>query len=160
MFRIREYDPADLPALYALDQVCFAPEIAYALEEIRYFIEQRNSLTLIAESESGEIVGFSVLERVRSRGKFSAHLITIDVAPGVRQQGIGSALMQAMEERLLLADISCIRLEVAADNDAAQHFYQSFGYQLCGRIEGYYPGNLDALLMEKFLKPKTHKAEL
>lgn len=160
MFRIREYDPVDLPVLYALDQSCFVSEIAYSLDELEYFIEHRDSITLVAEANSAAVIGFCIVEKVRSRGKFSGHLITIDVAAESRQQGVGSALMRAMEGHLRQANIFRIRLEVAINNLTAQRFYRSFGYQPCGRMEGYYPGNLDALVMEKFLEPKSNQVEL
>jgi ribosomal-protein-alanine N-acetyltransferase len=157
MFRIREYAPADLSALYALDQVCFVPEIAYSLEELQYFIEQRDSLTLVAQAE--QVAGFSIVERPHTRSRYFAHLITMDVAPAWRKQGVGSALMRAMEIRLLEERISRIRLEVAVDNLPAQRFYRSFGYEERGRVEAYYPGNVDALVMEKELSAATKPAK-
>ena len=155
MYTIREYRPEDLPELHALDQSCFAPGIAYTLDELAYFIHHRDAATLVVQGPQG-IGGFSVMERLRSRGKVYAHLITIDIAPQCRKQGIGGMLMRAMERSLRQAEVPRMRLEVAADNATAQGFYTHFGYRECGRIANYYLNSIDALVMEKILiQPAT-----
>ena len=158
MYIVREYRSEDLPALYALDQSCFAPGIAYTLDELAYFIHHRDATTLVAEGPEGA-AGFSVIERLRSRGKVYAHLITIDILPWCRKQGIGGQLMRAMEHRLRQAEVLRVRLEVAVDNAAAQGFYAHFGYRECGRSANYYLNSIDALVMEKLLAPSDAEPE-
>ena len=42
-------------------------------------------------------------------------------------------------------------LETAADNLAAQAFYQRHGYVETGKLPGYYANGVDALVMKKDL---------
>ncbi len=79
------------------------------------------------------------------------HIITIDVLPDARRQGMGRLLLRAAEENFRAKDTDSIRLEVAVDNQRAQMFYQTMGYTQIGMIPGYYAGKLDALVMQKQL---------
>jgi ribosomal protein S18 acetylase RimI-like enzyme len=55
------------------------------------------------------------------------------VAPQVRQQGIGRALMAAaIEHAQNLPGIVYLTLCVTASNDAARRFYESMGFQVFG----------------------------
>jgi GNAT superfamily N-acetyltransferase len=94
---IRTVRPEDFPALYAMDQQCFPPEIAYSPDDLRYFLEAKDSLTLVAEDADGGIAGFALAQMYRARPTFQARLITIDVVPEFRRKGIGSDLLKACE---------------------------------------------------------------
>lgn len=110
------------------------------------------SFTLVADDESGQtgplVVGFLVAESGR-RGV--AHIITIDVRPEARQNGIGSALLAAAEARLRAARNSAVRLETAVDNASALSFYKQHGYDVIKTVPRYYSNGVDALLLEKSL---------
>ncbi len=147
---LREYRNEDFPALFALDRACFAPGIAYTQYELRYFLRHPRCFTLVAE-EGGQIAGFALAERRMERGHRSGHLITIDVAPGARRAGVGSALIRGVERRLIEGSARMLSLEVAIDNETAQRFYERHGFVFIGRIPGYYAGKIDALTMEKEL---------
>lgn len=121
------------------------------------------SFTLVAESQpsgnpeppadlgsSGprEIMGFLVAHANR-RG--AGHIITIDVLPKARRFGIGSRLLSAAEERLRAAHCSMVQLETAVDNATALTFYKRHSYSLLRTIPRYYPGGLDAFVLQKNL---------
>ncbi len=152
---LRDYREADLPTLYALDQVCFPPGIAYSPAELRGFLHHPSSFTAVACGEDA-ILGFAIVRPThrpsRSPGLRNTvavlHLLTIDVGPAARRMGVGSLLMrwvlakaEALRSRLLV-------LEVAIDNHAAQLFYLSFGFHVTGTIPGYYNDATDALELE------------
>jgi ribosomal-protein-alanine N-acetyltransferase len=155
--RIRPYAAADFVTLHALDHECFPPGIAYEREELRYFIGAANSMTFVAESAMAEamaapqVVGFITVQLYRGRPSYQARIITIDVSPTLRQQGIGAALMQAAEDHLRNESVMRVRLEVSVENAAAQRFYRRFGYALVGKIPRYYLGSIDALSLQKDL---------
>jgi ribosomal protein S18 acetylase RimI-like enzyme len=44
-----------------------------------------------------------------------------------------------------------VALETPADEGGARQFYEKHGYQLGGRVRGYYHGRLDAFSMVKRL---------
>jgi [ribosomal protein S18]-alanine N-acetyltransferase len=150
--RIRPAHAEDFASLFALDQACFAPGIAWSKAELAYFLKYPGNIGLVAEDEASTLAGFAIAGPQRRRGVLIARLITIDVRLELRRQGVGHALLVAMEERLRAAGAQSLLLEVAVDNATAQAFYERHGFTRTGRIPGYYLGRIDALVMEKPLQ--------
>jgi ribosomal protein S18 acetylase RimI-like enzyme len=151
-FEIRPYRPGDFESLFALDQECFVPQIAYSRDDLRYFLEAKDALSLVAEdARTAAIAGFLIAQLYRGKPTFQARIITIDVAPALRRRHLASQLMQACEDELRRQHVLRVRLEVAVSNTAAQTFYQRRGYQQVGTLPGYYPTGEDALSMQKSL---------
>jgi ribosomal-protein-alanine N-acetyltransferase len=144
-FQLRDYTPADFEIIWRLDQICFTRGIAYSKQELEHYISRPRSFTVIAERD-GEVNGFVVVERDQ---KQTGRIITIDVHPDARRNGLGTLLMKAVEERLKSSGSSRVILEVAVDNLAAITFYKRHGYSVTKTIPRYYLGSLDALRMEK-----------
>jgi len=147
----RPYQRADLETLYRIDQVCFAAGIAYSKTELRYYVQHPKSFTVVAETEAGMISGFCTGRLHIRENKHFGHIITIDVLPDMRGQGVGRLLLSAVEKHFQAKAVESIRLEVAVDNEQAKSFYQAMGYAQIGTIPGYYAGKLDALVMHKQL---------
>lgn len=145
---IRPAVAQDFPALYALDQACFAPGISWSQAELHYFLRYPGNICVVVEDED-RIDGFAIAGTQRRGGVPVGRLITIDVAPSRRRLGIGDRLMQTIEERLRGQKAVAMLLEVAVDNTGAQQFYARHGFVKTGRIPGYYLGRIDALVMEK-----------
>lgn len=139
-----------MESLFALDQTCFRPGIAYSRSELQYFLFHPRSISVVAEDEKG-IAGFAIVELLREEGRPIAHIVTIDVSPTRRRQRVGQLLMEAMDGFCRGAGATLIRLEVAVDNDGALAFYRLLGFVETGRIRGFYLGRLDALQMGKIL---------
>lgn len=153
-FNIRPYREADFAALHALDQQCFSPLIAYSKEELRHFLQAKDSFTLVAEETAAApavIAGFALAQVYRARPVFQARLITMDVAPEFRRHRLASLLLAACEAELVQRHVRQFRLEVAVSNVAAQALYKSFGYEFVSRIARYYPTGEDALALQKRL---------
>lgn len=148
MISIRNIEREDLDQLFALDQICFRPGIAYSKKDLSYFIRHPRSLSFAAVDDVHGIAGFAIVELARNN---VGHIVTIDVAPERRREGIGRLLMQSMIDGLAAWNVSTIRLEVAVDNLEAQSFYLRHGFVQTGRIPGFYMGSLDALTMQKSL---------
>lgn len=144
---IRDYRPADFETLWRIDQECFAQGIAYSRAELGHYIRRRSAFTLVAEREAA-VAGFVVADCGRSR---AGHIITIDLLPGHRRAGLGSALMVAAEERLRAAGARFVYLETAVDNAPAIAFYKRLGYSVVRTVPRYYHGEIDALVMAKRL---------
>lgn len=151
-WQLRDARPGDFNALYALDQACFAPGIAWSKAEMLYFLKHGSNFAIVAEGEGTAIAGFAIVGTFRRRGAAMGRLITIDVHADARRKGLGNALMAAVEEKLRAAGATVIVLEVAVDNAPAQVFYERHGFIRTGRIPGYYLGRIDALAMEKSLQ--------
>jgi [ribosomal protein S18]-alanine N-acetyltransferase len=157
--RIRDFHSQDFEILWRIDQQCFAPGISYSRPELSAYMRAAGSFTLVAESGElerqsdpppavCEIIGFLVGHANR-RG--AGHIITIDVLPKARRLGVGSRLLTAAEERLQAARCSTVRLETAVDNPSALAFYKRHNYSLLKTIPRYYPGDLDAFVLQKDL---------
>lgn len=89
-------------------------------------------------------VGFAVANLLPPQ----AELETIVVAPAVRRQGLGAALMRALADELGSAAVTEVTLEVRASNWPALAFYRALGFAELGRRSRYYVDPVeDAVLM-------------
>jgi len=129
-----------------MDQECFPPGISYSRQELRTFVRQPGSFTLVAIDDRGALQGFLVA----ACGP-TAHVITIDVAPGARRSGVGSLLLQGAEDRMRAAGCRAVGLETAVDNTAALSFYKRHGYDVIRTWPRYYSNGVDALMLKKNL---------
>lgn len=153
--RLRAFRESDLPALFALDQTCFAADIAYSASELQGFLEHPSAFSVVA-CVSSRIVGFAIVRSTRrpglhpgEAGRSALHILTIDVDPVMRRQGVGAALMNWMIGKARQVRAQVVVLEVAVDNQPAQSFYQSFGFEIVATIPGYYNGTTDAFALER-----------
>lgn len=147
MAELREYLQSDFETVWELDQACFSQEIAYSRAELEYYLRSPRAVCLIA-LESGRTTGF-ILGDYSGRQQKVGHIVTLDVAPEARRSGIGSTLMQNLEDRFRLAGCHSALLEVAVNNQVALRFYKKHGYSVIRTLRGYYPGALDGLLLGK-----------
>lgn len=152
MIHIQKIEREDLDSLFALDQQCFRPGIAYSKADLRIFLRRAGDLAFAAKDSAGTLLGFVIGEAYSEKGRRIGHIVTIDVATKRRREGIGEHLMQALLRALLAIEIEIVRLEVAVDNAAAQSFYRRFGFTETSRISGFYLGTLDALVMERNIR--------
>jgi len=153
MVRLRGWQKRDLAALYQLDQICFPQDIAYSRAELHYFLTLPRCSCWIAEQPENKLAGFVIIERASRNGRPAGHIVTLDVDPGERRHGLGSLLMQTVEEQMKQEGAEVMSLEVAENNAAAQQFYRSRGFVIRGRIAKYYGGRVDAEVMEKVIGP-------
>jgi ribosomal-protein-alanine N-acetyltransferase len=140
--RVRDFGPRDLEAAFALDQLCFEPEIAYTRGQLRFFLSRPDAVGLIAESDDG-LAGFAIGHRAGGNG----HIVTIDIAEAHRRRGVGRTLLMEMVQRLEAAGARRIRLEVDLRNPGAIAFYGSMGFRETRRLSDYYGRGLDGLAM-------------
>lgn len=145
--KLRDFAPADLPRMLALDQVCFEEGIAYPESELRAFLAFPGAICMVAESGK-TLAGFILLHILK---RATGHVITIDVHPEFRRSGLGNRLMTQGEARLIEGGCSQVVLEVAVNNLGAIAFYEGLGYQVLRTLPRYYLGSLDGLLMGKRL---------
>jgi ribosomal protein S18 acetylase RimI-like enzyme len=170
---VRSFQPGDFETLWQIDQACFDPQLAYSRPELAFYMRRPSAFALVAEesvngtaagtrnsvfSESGaerKILGFIVAEKRRQTG----HIITIDVIAEARRLGVGSALLDAAEEKLREGGAAAVELETAVNNEAAIRFYKQKGYFVEKTVRGYYSNHLDALVMGKILTASKVQAE-
>ncbi len=159
-FHIRDYRAADFERLWQIDQLCFAPGIAYTQMELSGFIMKRNAVALVAALSSDEAGGSSAGAVERIAGYVLAHpirrkyarIITLDILPEARRLGLATSLMNACEERLRSLGCTEVYLETAVNNEPGIRLYRKLGYEILRRIPEYYSSHsLDAYQMGKYL---------
>jgi len=146
--RIRDYRPGDLQRLYQIDQICFAPDIAYSRSELFFYLRHKDSLAKIAEWND-DIAGF-VVGRVEANR--CAHVLTVDVIRDARRRRVGTALMNVLHEEFHKREIAMVFLEVDVSNRGALDFYERLGYERTETLKGYYAGRSDAYRMVLFME--------
>lgn len=116
-----------------------APRVARAVRD-------RDTNVAVAEVD-GELAGFGIMKY----GDAEAHLMLFAVAPVFQRRGVGSALMQWLENTALTAGIELIWLEARVNNSAALAFYRTRGYRELDVLRRYYSGIEDAVRIGKDL---------
>jgi [ribosomal protein S18]-alanine N-acetyltransferase len=144
MLKLRAYRPGDFETLYAIDQACYEPAIAYSRRDLRSYIEAPGANCVVAES-GGAIAGFILTEHVRALG----YIVTIDVLAAHRRTGVGTLLLTEAERKLATDGVGEITLETATDTASTVAFWQKHGYRTRGIKKSYYPGGRDAFEMTK-----------
>jgi ribosomal protein S18 acetylase RimI-like enzyme len=146
----RLYVPEDFAALYGIEEVCFQPPFRFDRRQMHRLVGSSNSATWIAE-ESGTMGGFAIIDWTREADEVLAYIQTIEVAPHLRGQGIGGALLQRVEDSARAASAQAIWLHVAVQNALAIRVYESHGYERKASEEDYYGPGLSALVYLKLL---------
>jgi [ribosomal protein S18]-alanine N-acetyltransferase len=103
-------------------------------EDIAAYIMDTDTPTLVACDKHRKIAGFAMLRLLGD----DVELMTIAVDPKFRGKGVGTALMKACFEDLLMTPSKRMVLEVAADNPAAIKLYTRLGFTKLSERKGYY----------------------
>jgi ribosomal-protein-alanine N-acetyltransferase len=144
-FRLRPFQAADLSHLAEIDRACFPPQIASSEADFASTLRAPRTVAIVAEADPAGVAGFVL-------GAASgpvAHVITIDVLPAFRRQGIGTLLLSALEDRLRQSGAIRLILEVAVENVPARRLYEKLRYQQTRMLPEYYPDGSAAWRMEK-----------
>lgn len=80
-----------------------------------------------------------------------AEVLTLAVAPLVRRNGVGRALVEAAILTATARGAESLFLEVASDNVAALGLYAATGFEPAGLRRAYYAGGADAVVMRRTL---------
>ena len=137
-----------LGKLYEIEKQCFGQE-AFTKQQLTYLLTAYNAIGLAARVNS-EIAGFAIARVDIGRNTSFGHILTVDIAPAYRRQGIAQKLLQEIETVFREKGIKECRLEVREDNVAALNLYQKLGYKKVGKLEKYY-GKAHGLYLQKTL---------
>ena len=76
------------------------------------------------------------------------HINNVAMLPGLRGQGIGTALMQRVFEEARILGARRATLEVRASNEGARRLYERLGFYVAGTRRDYYTNPVeDALIL-------------
>lgn len=134
----------DLPALAALQRRAFPPRLAYTFATLALLWALPWVRVLIAR-RGKTIAGCIIGDRVIDGGR----VINLAVDPEARRQGIGTALLAAIERAL---PVDTMTLMVQIENDAAQALYRGVGYVEEVTLPNYYGSGRAGVRMRKRLR--------
>ena len=120
---VRRAEPGDLAQIVQIEGLCFPEETAFPPKMFAYLI--RYAVSLVACEPEKKVLGFIM---GYTSGKAGA-VYTLDVHTSYRRKGIGSNLLQSLEETLSQLGAQAIRLEAALDKPGAVELYRKAGYQ-------------------------------
>lgn len=99
----------------------------------------------------GKAVGCGALV-IGTNGTAELKRVVVDAA--ARGQGVGRAIMQALEGAAITEGVRLIQLETGPDSEPALRLYRAFGYRERGPFGAYRPSPF-SLFMEKDLARET-----
>ena len=144
--------PADAAAIAALsrDLIEYGLRWRWRPRRVAASIRAPEVNVLVARIHDN-LAGFAIMRY----GDDVAHLDLLAVAPSYRRTGVGRQLLEWLEKCAVVAGIFNVTLEVRAENEGAQAFYQRMGYLALVELPGYYQGVEAALRMGRDLSSRT-----
>ncbi len=97
-----------------------------------------------------QVIGFVHLDRDLVNNRIE--IKTGGVKPEYRRKGIGTAILNGIQEMARQNEIARIVMTVQAKNDPAIRFLMSKGYQFCGYQEFFFPNLEIALFFSKNIR--------
>ncbi|MDH4259902.1 MAG: GNAT family N-acetyltransferase [Gammaproteobacteria bacterium] len=106
------------------------PDLQRARQFMRERIARNESVVYVAETETGNIVGFTQLYPTFCSVRVAHTYVLYDlfVKPEARGTGAGRALMLAAEAHVAKTGAARMELSTARDNKVAQSLYESLGW--------------------------------
>jgi predicted GNAT family acetyltransferase len=104
---------------------------------------------LYAVSDGGETAGFVLLDM---RGPLCGYIQSVCVCPAQRSRGLGTALIQWVEDRVFRESPN-VFLCVSSFNDRARRLYERLGYEVVGGLSAFIVRGHDEVLYRKTRGP-------
>ena len=139
--KIRHARLRDLPAIAGVQRRAFPPRLAYTLGTLLVLWALPWVRLLVARRE-GTVVGCVIGDRVIDGGR----VVNLAVDPAAQRQGIGAALLRAVEHTLPGGDMT---LMVQSGNHTARSLYRRVGYEDEAELPQYYGPNRPGVRMRK-----------
>ncbi len=156
----RRYKPEDLAAMFALDEVCFEVPFRFSREMMRRMASAKHAIVQLAFAEGSpgipdHLLGFCIAHLERTKAGLCGYVVTLDVDPAARRQGVAAALVEKTERILTEMGAETMRLHVYAGNAVAIRLYERLGYTRLRRGGEFYGPGLHALVYRKALGAET-----
>jgi ribosomal protein S18 acetylase RimI-like enzyme len=146
----RLFEASDLRALYAVEEVCFAPPLRFSRGLMRSLAYDPNCRTWLGIVDSVR-AGFAILGLSSEDDPSIAYIWTIEVLPVFRRMGVARQLLARVEESAREAGCSAIELHVSERNSDAVALYEDCGYVRFGVDDEFYGWGEDGLRYRKVL---------
>ncbi len=126
-YEIRPLTIADLPLMRAIEEASFStpwPGNAYESE-----LTTNRLARYVGAWRGGELLGFGGIWLMVDE----AHVTTIAVAPALRGEGLGTALMLELLQEARRGEARVATLDVRVSNELAQRLYARLGFAEAGQ---------------------------
>lgn len=131
----------DMPEVLRIERDSFA--FNWTEDDFLACLRQRNCIGMIAESHE-RVLGFMIYELHRTR----LHILNFAVAPECRRLGVGTQMVEKLQNKLSQQRRQEVILEVRETNLHAQLFFHKQGFRAVEILRThYYDSNEDAYLM-------------
>ena len=127
-----------------IERVLFAPE-PWTAHHFWSELGQVDTRHYVVAVEAEAVVGYAGLCDYPDE----AFVQTMGVARSHQGRGLGGVLLEELLAEAGRRRQHRVLLEVRADNEPAQRLYARYGFTKSGIRRGYYPGGVDALVMER-----------
>jgi len=125
-FEIRPMTKSDLPLVTQVDHLAFSPPWQLSENGIKAGYDQA-AVAMVAESADG-ILGYQISTAMND----SAHLARLAVLPAYQNQGIGAALVKALQVDCVRKGLRVLTVNTQADNLASLHLYSKLDFHPTG----------------------------
>lgn len=144
-FILRNMTPQDIDKVMQIEEKSFT--LPWSRESYMGELKNNFATYLVCDYE-GETAGYGGIWVVFEE----AHITNVAIDPDFRQSGMGTALMQELEQVARNKKANRILLEVRPSNEVALAMYGNLDYFPSGLRQGYYSDNgEDAIIMTKLL---------
>ena len=154
VWQLRRATADDLEAIVAIENATF-PSDAWTREAILAELVNANTYYVVAfpVGVPNAIEGYAgLLAPTRSE---QGDIQTIAVVEAARGAGLGRTLMGALISEAGSRKLRELFLEVRVDNPAAEHLYDSLGFERIAIRKGYYRDGVDGATMRLTLPEPT-----
>ncbi len=142
---VRRMTDADVAQAEAIEKSTFSMPWSY--DSILRACRDDNYICIVCE-ESNQILGYCLMWTSFDEG----NITNVAVAHEWRGQGIGTSIMQAVEQEGTKAGIKIFFLEVRESNAGAIHLYEKCGYKQLGIRKNFYEKPVEnAIIMSRIL---------
>ena len=151
-----EYTIVDVRAehieqLADLEKLCFS--VPWTEQQLSSQLKDEQHEFIAALDTKETILGYVGMTCVLDEGYIS----NVAVSPACRREGIGDALIDALDMIAQQRRLSFMTLEVRTSNTAAIALYTKHGFRVVGRRKNYYDlPKEDAILMTKYLESRQN----
>ncbi|WP_336337037.1 GNAT family N-acetyltransferase [Haloarcula brevis] len=104
-----------------------------------------NGPPLVLVLDIGEPLGYALVVPDRP----VAYVAEFAIAPEKQGQGLGTALMDGLLDRLRAGGFETVRLTARADDERARSFYDGFGFSVADELPGHYDDGDGVLLVRE-----------
>lgn len=125
-FRIRMMTQKDLPAVVRVDHLAFSSP--WQISEKGLFAGYKQAAVAMVAENNHEIIGYQISTAMND----SAHLARLAVLPEYQNQGVGTALVNALQVYCFRKGLRVLTVNTQADNFASLHLYQKLDFYPTG----------------------------